>query len=431
VSPPSRDQAPAILVISHVVPFPPTAGNEIRILKMLTWLRAEGYRIVLLLNHERLGPERQRDLQPVADAVHYVSDDYGVAFPALRPSTTAVVSGRLAAALPDSAAYRAIFGMSKAKKLRYEGVKRYLGSRRLAQVARHLCDTYTPAAVLAEYIFTAPCLDVVPPGAMKIIDTHDMFSRKQEQVLSHGIDDPLPCRAREERHYLLKADVIIAIQPHEARLFRQLVPEREVITTGIDFDVVDEPDDSAIVPGRILLVGSDNVLNQHGLTWFLERVWPAVRAAYPAAMLRVVGKLANHVHGNDPRIEAAGWVADLDDEYRLAHVVINSTLAGTGLKIKSVEALCRGKALVGTRNSVEGIESGGEPPYVVAEDPDRFAAAIVELLSSHERRRALERRAVAFAKATCTTDHVYAPLRACLGRAFRRDPGDGRERPPL
>src|SRR5215218_10171014 len=97
-------QQPTILVVSHVVPCPPSAGNEIRILKMLHWFRGQGYRVVLLLNHEPLAPEQQRDLDGLVDAVHFIGDEYGATFPPLRnPALYSTLMDKLRVAMPDSA----------------------------------------------------------------------------------------------------------------------------------------------------------------------------------------------------------------------------------------------------------------------------------------------------------------------------------------
>ncbi|MEQ1574302.1 MAG: glycosyltransferase family 4 protein [Vicinamibacterales bacterium] len=409
--------APIILLISHVIPHPPAAGNEIRILKMVTWLKRQGFRIVLLLNHEPLPAARRLELETMVGPVHFIGDDYHTEFPPISWTDHPFVALKRFAArtLPDSRLYRWLFGMEKQKKVHSDAVKRYLASERLIQVARHLCEAYNPFAVIAEYIFAAPCLDVVPSGTMKIIDTHDMFSRKNEQVVSFGIDDPLPCTRREERNYLLKSDLVIAIQSREAQMMRTLVRSRDVITVGIDFDVVGEIDHSRVIPGTILVVGSDNPLNQHGLKVFHERAWPIIRAGHPDAVLRVVGKLANHLQTDDQRVQCVGWVPSLDGEYEKAAVVINPTQAGTGLKIKSVEALCHGKALVGTPNSVEGIDSKGDAPYVVCDDWHAFADRVLVLLRSEDERTRLERLALQFARETFSADHIYEPL----GRKLR------------
>ena len=404
------EKSAILLLISHVVPQPPAAGNEIRILKMVNWLKRQGIGIVLLLNHAPLSAERMTLLESTVDRVHFIDDDFGTELPAVRRPLLASLQQKLAQALPDSTLYRALFDMGKAEKIRSNSVKRYLACERLIQVTRHLCGVYNPSVVMAEYIFAAPCLDVVPEGVLKIIDTHDIFSRKKEQVLAYGIDDPLPCSSREERAHLLKSDLVIAIQSNEARMFRELVKERDVVTVGIDFEAVQGIDNREVVAGRILVVGSDNPLNVHGLNEFYVNAWPVIREARSEVVLRVVGKLANQLEIDDERVQLVGWVADLEREYRQAALVINPTLAGTGLKIKSVEALCQAKALVGTPNSVEGIDHVGEPPFLVGYDWQQFADAVLTLLQSEQQRLQLQDLAWRFARKHFSTEKVYSPL---------------------
>jgi glycosyltransferase involved in cell wall biosynthesis len=166
----------------------------------------------------------------------------------------------------------------------------------------------------------------------------------------------------------------------------------------------------------LLLVGSDNDLNVHGARAFCERAWPQIRAARPEATLRIVGRLSERLHLSDARIEAVGWQRDVEHEWRAAAVVINPTVAPTGLKIKSIEALAYGKPLVAVESSVEGIAFAGEPPFVSCADWDTFAAGTIALLESGARRQALRRRALAWARASLTKDAVYRPLAELLSR---------------
>ncbi len=379
---------------------------------MVNWLRSQRFRVILLLNHDRLSGERELGLHKMVDGVHFIGDGYdGALTPiAAKRGLSSKLLEKLSLALPYSPLYKVVFGLTKAQKAQSDRVKQYLGSARLVQITRHLCDRYRPVAVIAEYVFAAPCLDVVPDGVLRIIDTIDVFSRKQKQVLAYGIEDPLPCTESEERNYLLKSDLVIAIQPNEARVLSRLAGNRDVITIGIDFDVVSEVDDSGIIRGTVLVVGSDNPLNRHGLNEFYRRVWPTIRGQRPDAILRVVGKVAHYLKTDDRSVQCIGWVSRLEDEYRSAEIVINPTVAGTGLKVKSVEALCHAKALVGTPNSVEGIETHENPPYVVCRDWSTFADEILRLLASDTERRRLQQLAWRFAQKHFSTESIYAPL---------------------
>jgi glycosyltransferase involved in cell wall biosynthesis len=403
--------AKTVLIITHVVPYPPAAGNETRILKLITWFRKRGYRVVLLLNTDPLDPAIRESLGKIVDGMHCRDED----IPDVETPKPANQGGIFKAVL-KSAVERVIKTSvkedvaDKEYKKRAEAVKKGLCPDKLMQMTHYYCSKYKPFAVVAEYIFTAPCLDVVPPGTLKLIDTHDMFSRKKEQVLSFGVEDPLYCSPAEERAYLLRSDVIVAIQADEAEMFQGLVPERKVVTVGIDYDIVAEIDNSRVIPGRVLVVGSDNPLNVHGLHEFHRNAWPLVREAHPDAVLRIIGKLGSKFQTDDKSVEIAGWVESLDDEYRKACVVINPTVAGTGLKIKCVEALCRAKPLVATPNSVEGLSYKGDAPFIVCDNWTVFADAVNILLGSEEKRLELQKRALDFAGENFSQDKVYGPL---------------------
>jgi len=410
--------SPVIIIISHVVPFPPAAGNEIRILNMMKWLKQQGYRIVLLLNSDPIEPDIIKALKEVVYAVHFRDEDIpSIKLDMLKKSQynySNIIIEKL-----DKIAKKGIlnetFLMKRIqRKAISNATKQWLCPRKLIQLTNFLCEKYKASAVLAEYIFTTPCLDVVGPGILKIIDTHDMFSRKKEQVIKYGVEDPLPCTRREERRYLLKSDIIIAIQEHEAKLFKKLVPERNVIVTEIDYPIVNKIDNSQVIPNTILIVGSANPLNIHGLNEFYQKCWPIIRNKNASARLYIIGKIQDKFQPNDERINILGWVEDLNKEYQKACVVINPIFAGTGLKIKSVEPLCQGKPLVSTPNGVEGLTTSDNNHFMVAGNWHNFADAVLMLLESEEKRLNLQQRALDFAKNRFTTDCVYASLAKTL-----------------
>ncbi|NPV05743.1 MAG: methyltransferase domain-containing protein [Syntrophaceae bacterium] len=206
-------------------------------------------------------------------------------------------------------------------------------------------------------------------------------------------------------------------------MFSALVPERRVITVGIDYDVIEPCDPGNMIPGTVFVVGSDNGPNVQGLNDFYTHAWPLIKNGHPAATLRIVGKLGRAFRGLAD-VEWVGWTERIEDEYAKAAVVINPTRIGTGLKIKTVEALCNGKAFVGTPNSVEGLPETEHPPFIVAGDWPAFAYAVLSLLQSEEKRRALEQKAVSYARLHFSREATYAPLAAALaehpGEASRR-----------
>jgi glycosyltransferase involved in cell wall biosynthesis len=412
------------LFLSHVVPYPCSAGNELRIANLIAWLRKQGHEVIYLLNAGSLDAAARAQLEERVDRLYLLDRPYdgdaaaggvpdpwkGVVREARRWAET------LLPRLPPGRLHDTL-----RRHLRLLDIQDFLASPAMVQATRALCRLHAPRAVVVEYVFATPCLAAVPAGTLKLVDTHDVFSRRMSQVIRHGIDDPHHISRRRERRYLLKTDVVIAIQRDEARALARLAPERETITLGIDFPVVNEVDVRRVVSGRLLIVGSDNPLNIHGAKQFQRHAWPEIREACPDAVVRVVGKLAAGLRSQDDRFQLVGWRDRLDDEWSEACVVLNPTVAGTGLKIKSVEALSRAKPLVATLNAVEGIVATGPPPFVACADWPAFARGTIELLRAPEKRLPLQERALAYARANLDAERVYQPLADLLRRRLSPD----------
>jgi glycosyltransferase involved in cell wall biosynthesis len=143
---------------------------------------------------------------------------------------------------------------------------------------------------------------------------------------------------------------------------------------------------------KVLFVG--NFLhrpNLHGLTWFLEKVWPGVRAAVPEARLEAVGPGLNEawrrVHVRDG-ITAPGRVENLVERYQGAAVFVNPIRTGGGMRGKVLEAFACGRPVVSTPMGMEGIDAEPGRHHLEAEEPRAFASAIVRYLMDAGLRRA-------------------------------------------
>lgn len=383
------NSALTVLFISHVNPVLRAAGNEIRILKMINWLRAEGVHVVLLLNLPPISSEIREQLLNIVDAVHTIDE----CLPLFPRRIINAADG--------------LFSRHRAPRTEAKKMRSYLGSPSLIQATGVLCKRYCPQVVIAEYVLSTPCMREVPPGVLKMVDTHDLLSKRDPK-------ESIYCSAEEEREYLLNVDVVIAIQDSEAEQFRALVPERKVVTAGIDYELVTRYKIDEHYKNTVLVVGSNYEANVSGLKAFCEHAWPLVCNENPRAELLVAGNIGDALFINVPQVKILGWVDDLKSLYRQSAVVINPTMTGTGLKIKTVEALCNGKPLVATSNAIEGLISKGETPCMVCDNWPEFASAIVSLLGSDERCQALQDSALRYAQDRFSSGKVYAQLAAIL-----------------
>ena len=113
-----------------------------------------------------------------------------------------------------------------------------------------------------------------------------------------------------------------------------------------------------------------------------------------------------------------GRVPDLEPHYRQAAVVINPVPYGSGLKIKSVEALAFGKCLVTSQAGVSGLEDDLGTPFYVSEI-EAMDASIVPLLLDPARRAAEETRTHDYARVRFSPQHVYRGLERVLRKGMR------------
>lgn len=265
------------------------------------------------------------------------------------------------------------------------------------EIALQEIEAAGATAVLANYCLWGPLLEAErSTGRRTAILMHDLLSARAERFASAGLpQDCPPLIYAEEMQWLSGAEVVLAAQEREAELIRPEV-DAEVLVAPI----VLQPrqlGEEHVLSGNCLFVGSDIAPNQMGLQFLLRQVWPRVRAEVPGATLAIVGGVGEALRREaDPAQLAAqgiavlGVVPALEEAYARAAVCVVPLLVGTGIKIKLLEALGFGKAVVSTSVGVEGCEAWAQEAIAVTDDPEAFATAVVRLLRDDGFRRRRE-----------------------------------------
>ena len=125
--------------------------------------------------------------------------------------------------------------------------------------------------------------------------------------------------------------------------------------------------------------------NADGVRWFMHQVFPLVRRQMTAATLTVVGPrpprdIVEYGRRNADGVQVAGYVPDLQPYFERATLMAVPVRAGSGMRVRILEALARGIPIVTTTTGVEGIDAVDGKHLLVADTPSEFAAAIVRLL---------------------------------------------------
>lgn len=165
--------------------------------------------------------------------------------------------------------------------------------------------------------------------------------------------------------------------------------------------------------------------NQAGVDWLLREVWPRVRHKMPEARLLLAGPGSREVPGESPPggVEALGFVKDLADAYGPARLACAPILAGGGTRLKIVEAAAYGRPVVSTSLGAEGLDLRDGEHLLLADGPEQFADACVELLSDPARCREMGRSARTFVAERYERSRVVDRIRRLLRGTVAAPPG--------
>ncbi len=165
-----------------------------------------------------------------------------------------------------------------------------------------------------------------------------------------------------------------------------------VVPNGVDVDYF-SPDATAVKPALIYTGGMNMFANRDAVTWFLNDIWPAIVAATPEVRFFAVGqdppKELKALAARDSRIVVTGYVDDIRPLVREAAVYVVPLRVGGGTRLKVLDAMASGKAIVSTAIGCEGIDVTPGEHLVVADTPDGFARATTALLADAPRQRSL------------------------------------------
>ncbi|CAG0965624.1 hypothetical protein BURK1_00950 [Burkholderiales bacterium] len=277
-------------------------------------------------------------------------------------------------------------------------------SQELAAV-RHVCAEQSFDACILERIALHFLLDAVPAGVRTVLDTHDLESANAESRRAQGQEVPGAMDFAEELAILSRFDGVLLIQAEDhERIARHLGARALLAPHPVRFER--RPVEPRM--HRLGLVASAWAANRDGLDWFADHVWPRVSSS-PAEM-HLYGWIGDHWRPGYAQFQRHGFVPDFGEAWGRMDVAINPVRWGSGLKVKSVEALGHGLPLVTTSEGARGMLAAAGDAFILADDPAEFAAACVALLADPQRRAALGAAAYAYAQRHFSPETCFGQL---------------------
>lgn len=189
-------------------------------------------------------------------------------------------------------------------------------------------------------------------------------------------------------------DCNLMVSSNDAHELLQMAPTAKtaVIPNGVDTEYfvprLDAQENAVIYTG-----GMNMFANKDAVLHFINDIWPTVRSQVQDAIFYVVGQDPPQelleISGQYPSIRVLGFVDDIRPYVARAAVYVVPLRVGGGTRMKVLDSLAQGKAILSTSVGCEGIEVENELNIYIEDRNDRFAERVIELFRNPERRAQL------------------------------------------
>jgi glycosyltransferase involved in cell wall biosynthesis len=221
---------------------------------------------------------------------------------------------------------------------------------------------------------------------------HEIWARKslnEPNLLRRYYLNILSQRIKKHEAKILKSiDLLVPISERDQKLLLQLNPGLRSFVTpaGLDVENYPLPEDPEY-PSLFYIGSLDWMPNQEGIVWFIDNVWPEVQKE---------SRIRFHVGGRG----APDWLekklissnVDFHGEVENAYgfmnryaIMVSPVFSGSGIRIKILEAMMMGKAVISTRIGSEGISYTHGENILLADDPSAFVQLIRDYSSNREK----------------------------------------------
>ena len=238
----------------------------------------------------------------------------------------------------------------------------------LGEHIAYLCSLYDIDLLFCSYVFQSKMLEFVPDHILKVIDTHDKMSGRYAAQKARGLKTEFfSCTPEDEGRYLRRADVVVARRAEEAEYFNGASGKETAIVPphvepphfmGRRFDTLAD----------VGLVASANIINLGLVTDFLLAL-SSMTGNAPPVSVRVAGQVQTMLDQvprekrwvfNEPWVNMLGFVENIEDFYTSVDLIVSPVMYGTGINVKTVQAMSFGMPLITTACGCKGIETGHE-----------------------------------------------------------------------
>ena len=221
------------------------------------------------------------------------------------------------------------------------------------------------------------------------------------------------------------ADVCAAITDRDAATIRSLVPGLyvETIPASVDLERFryvgpEQRDEHSL----IILGGMNWAPNRDAAIWFSNDILPLILKSVPDTVSHLVGEAPpiNELPPPSSSFRIEGYVDDILPYYQSVAVSVIPLRVGGGMRVKMVEMMASGLPIVSTSIGAEGNLATPNKEYLLGNNAEEIASAVVQLLKNPEERKALAEKGKTFVKEMYSVEEIGRRFEKLLFSALKR-----------
>jgi glycosyltransferase involved in cell wall biosynthesis len=190
-----------------------------------------------------------------------------------------------------------------------------------------------------------------------------------------------------EFNTLNEIDLLVPITKRDAEVLCSNDADREFVSpTGIDNDKfkLTHPTNSK----SLFYIGAlDWMPNTEAIRWFLNKVWHSLQLEFPDWEFVIAGRNAHSSFIHELKSYRVNYVGEVPDSTTFIdehNIMIVPLLSGSGMRIKIIEGMARGKCIVTTSIGTEGISAKNGSEIFIQNTPDEFKKVLKNLMQNQE-----------------------------------------------
>lgn len=271
------------------------------------------------------------------------------------------------------------------------------------------CETNQYDIIHFEGLFIADYIKGLPTNTPKILRQHNIeykIWKTLHNTLSSGIKKWYTGLLAERLQQYEKTithlfDAVVSITETDRQDTVEAIGYKGLsanIPAGIQ---ASEVLNSAIDYKSLYHIGSMEWMpNQEAMKWFHDEIWPLIEKQDKEIQFYMGGKQMPETfkHFESGRFHVLGEVSNLDTFIADKSILAVPLKSGSGIRIKTIEAMMAGKVVVTTTQGAQGLELINEDNCMIADSADKFAEAILELASNQPKRDRLAEKGKLYAE---------------------------------